>query len=458
LESDEDIAITSNAEKRITMNVYFLIAYRNILQRRVRSLMLAIAIIAVSVIFSLLLALVQGVQDTLIGNGTALMTGHVNIAGFYKISQSSANPMVTKFPALLEYAKTNIPEADIIIDRVKAYGKVISETDSAMIPMWGVNMEQEDKVLGRLDVEPSTDPKNPADLKRLKEPGTIALFAVHAKKLKVSVGDMVTVSVPTYRNMTNTKDVKVVAILKDVGMMSQFNAYLNAGDVRTLYQNKPDSTGQIMIYLKDLSKLQLVEARMRKDLGEKGYSLMDKDSAPFWMKFDRVAGESWTGQRIDITTWEDETSFLKWIVALLSALTFVLTIVLSIIIVMGLVNALWMSVKERTTEIGTLRAIGMQRTKVLWMFVLESMILSVTSTAAGLIFAAIVCQALNAAAIPITDDAFKMFLMTNNLSFTFGFTQAMITFFSLVVFFTLGSLVPALSAAKLSPIVAINQS
>jgi putative ABC transport system permease protein len=108
LESDEDIAITSNAEKRITMNVYFLIAYRNILQRRVRSLMLAIAIIAVSVIFSLLLALVQGVQDTLIGNGTALMTGHVNIAGFYKISQSSANPMVTKFPALLEYAKTNI--------------------------------------------------------------------------------------------------------------------------------------------------------------------------------------------------------------------------------------------------------------------------------------------------------------------------------------------------------------
>lgn len=440
------------------MKVYFIIAYRNILQRRVRSLMLAASIVFVSVIFSLLLALVHGVQQTMIANGTALMTGHVNIAGFYKISQSSANPMVTKYPELMKYARENIPEADIIIDRVKAYGKLISETDSTMIPMWGVNMDQEKNVLGRLEVETSKDPNNPADLSKLSESGTLALFEVHAKKLKVGVGDMVTVSLPTYRNMTNTKDVKVVAILKDVGMMSQFNAYLNAKDVRELYQNKQDSTGQIMVYLKKLSDLPKVEARMRKEIAEKGYTLMEKESSPFWMKFDRVAGESWTGQKIDITTWEDETSFLKWIVSLLGALTFILTIVLSIIIVMGLINTLWMSVKERTTEIGTLRAIGMQKNKVLWMFLLESLILSVSSTLAGLVLAAIICQVLNAAAIPIESDAFKMFLMTNNLSFTFGFTQALMTFFSLVIFFTLGSLIPAFQAAKLSPITAINQS
>ncbi|MBL7542334.1 MAG: ABC transporter permease [Bdellovibrionaceae bacterium] len=440
------------------MNVYFLIAYRNILQRRVRSLMLAAAIVAVSVIFSLLLALLQGVQDTMVGNGTALMTGHVNIAGFYKISQSSANPQVTKYPPLLEYAKEKIPEAAVIVDRVKAYGKVISEVDSTMIPMWGVNMDQEANVLGRLELEASAESNSPGDLKKLGESGTIALFAVHAKKLKVGVGDMVTVSVPTYRNMNNTKDVKVVAILKDVGMMSQFNAYLNANDVRALYQSKPDSTGQIMIYLKKLADVPAVEARIRKDLSDKGYVLMDKDANPFWMKFDRVAGESWTGQKLDITTWEDETSFLKWVVSLLSVLTFILTIVLSIIIVMGLINALWMSVKERTTEIGTLRAIGMQKSKVLWMFMLESLILSISSTAAGLILVGIMSQALNAAAIPIESDAFKMFLMTNNLSFHFGVAPALTTFFSLVTFFTLGSLIPAFQAAKLSPIVAINQS
>lgn len=437
------------------MKIYFLIAYRNILQRRVRSLMLAIAIVLVSLIFSLLLSLVQGVKDTMIGNGTALMTGHVNIAGFYKISQSSANPSVTKFKPLMEYAHSQIPEASVIVDRIKAYGKVISETDSVMIPMWGVNMDQEKEVLGRLEVE---DTPIKGDLFQLSEQGSLVLFSVHAKKLKVGVGDMVTVSIPTYRNMNNTKDLKVVAILKDVGMMSQFNAYMNAKDAREIYQSSEDTTGQIMIYLKNISSLADVEARMRKDLGDKGYILMDKEAQPFWMKFDRVAGESWTGQKIDITTWEDETSFLKWVVSLLSALTFMLTMVLAIIIVMGLINALWMSVKERTTEIGTLRAIGMQKSKVLWMFLLESLILSLFSTFVGIVLAGLLSQLLNAIQIPISNEAFQLFLMTNHLQFAFGFGQAAFTFFSLVVFFTLGSLIPSYQATKLNPITAINQS
>lgn len=433
------------------MKIYFIIAFRNLLERPVRSLMLAVAIVAVSVIFALLLGLVQGVRDTMIGNGTALMTGHVNIAGFYKISQSSANPQVTKYPPLVEYVKAKIPEASIIIDRVKAYGKVISETDSAMIPMWGVDMQQEAEVLGRLEVAAG-------DISRLKERGTMVLFEVHAKKLGVGVDDMVTISLPTYRNMNNTKDLKIVAVLRDVGMMSQFNAYMNAADAREVYQSKPDSTGQIMIYLKDIAQLGAVEARLRKDLADMGHALMEKDSNPFWMKFDRVSGESWTGQRLDITTWEDETSFLKWVVNLLSALAFVLTIVLSTIIVMGLINALWMAVKERTTEVGTLRAIGMQRSSVLWMFMLESMILSIASTLIGLALAVGLTGVLNALKIPIASDAFKIFLMANHLSFALGGAQLLLAFTTLVIFFALGSMIPAYQAAKLSPIVAINQT
>ncbi|MBK7844343.1 MAG: ABC transporter permease [Bdellovibrionales bacterium] len=432
------------------MKTFFLIAYRNVMQRRGRSFMLAGAIFAVTLIFASLLSLVQGVKETMIGNGTALMTGHLNIAGFYKISQSSANPQVTKYLSLLEYAQTQIPEATIVLDRVKAYGKVISETDSVMIPMWGVTMSQEDNVLARLESESGY-------ISGLKERGTIALFQVHAKKLKVAVGDMVTVSVPTYRNMNNTKDLKVVSILKDLGMMSQFTGYMNALDTRELYQTRTDSTGQIMIYLKDLKYLNDVEARMRKDLSAKGHVLMEKESTPFWMKFDRVAGESWTGQKLDITTSEDETSFLKWIVSLLSALTFILTIVLAIIIVMGLINVLWMSVKERTTEIGTLRAIGMHKRRVLEMFLLESLIISVPSTLLGLFITGILTFSLNLMKVPITSEAFQLFLMTNHLSFAFGFSQAFFIFVSLVGFFTLGSLIPARKAANLNPITAINQ-
>ncbi len=440
------------------MKIFFLIALRNIVQRQVRSLMLFGAIAGVSFLFAVLLSLVYGVKDAMIRNGTALMTGHVNIAGFYKISQSSANPIVTKYQPLVTYAKEKIPEADVIVDRVKAFGKVFSETDSAQIPFWGVNMDQEAKVLSRLDVATDEQGRPLGSVSALSLRGGLAIFQAHAKKLKVGIGDSVTVSVPTYRNMNNTKDVKIVAILRDLGIMSQFNAYMNATDVRELYQHRPDSTGQIMVYLKDVTRLPEVEERIRKDLTAQGHLMMEKESNPFWMKFDRVAGESWTGQKIDVTTWEDETSFLKWVVALLSALAWVLTIVLSIIIVMGLMNALWMSIKERTTEIGTLRAIGMQRSKVLTLFMMESLILSVFSTVVGLLVAAVFVSILNAMKVPVTSEAFQMFLMANHLSFLLDASLLFTCFAFLVGFFTVGSLIPAYQATRLSPILAINQS
>ena len=93
---------------------------------------------------------------------------------------------------------------------------------------------------------------------------------------------------------------------------------------------------------------------------------------PFWMKFDGVKREDWTGQRIDVTSWEDEISFLSWTIKSFDAISNILVMVLLIIVVVGIMNALWMAIRERTGEIGTLRAIGMTRWKVLWMFNLEA--------------------------------------------------------------------------------------
>ena len=42
-----------------------------------------------------------------------------------------------------------------------------------------------------------------------------------------------------------------------------------------------------------------------------------------------------------------------------------LIIVLLVIIAVGIMNTMWIAIRERTREIGTLRAIGMQRARVL---------------------------------------------------------------------------------------------
>ena len=60
-----------------------------------------------------------------------------------------------------------------------------------------------------------------------------------------------------------------------------------------------------------------------------------------------------------------------------------LVILLMVIVAVGIMNTMWIAIRERTREIGTLRAIGMQRTQVLWMFLIEAFLLGLAGTAAG---------------------------------------------------------------------------
>lgn len=431
------------------MGQFIRIAVRNLVKHRTRTLIIGGAIAAVTTMLVLLLSLTAGIQKTILDNAAAMASGHVNVAGFYKVSQTSAQPLVTNYKPVLELVKKEITEAEHLYVRTKNFGKVISDTNSITVPMWGVDWSNEERIIGNLPVVEGR-------LDSLATPGNIVIFAQHAKKLGVKVGDTVTLSMPTLRNVYNTLDVKIGAILADMGMMSSFTTFMHVDDSRRIYKLAPDTTGQIMIFLKDVSKVPEVEEKLRKLLAANGHELMDKEAQPYWMKFDRVAGESWVGQRIDVTTWQDETSFIKWVLDLLGAITFIATTVLLIIVILGLMNTLVMAIRERTSEIGTLRAIGLQRRQVLRMFLLEALILSVASVLVGVVLGAVIVGFLNALDIPITSEAFQFFLMSNVLTLDVRAGDVVTAFVAICLFLTAGAFFPSYRASKMKPISAIN--
>src|SRR5262249_60616285 len=134
-----------------------------------------------------------------------------------------------------------------------------------------------------------------------------------------------------------------------------------------------------------------VQERLRTVLASAGYQIMDPDPRAFWFKFQVVNRESWTGQKLDVTTWEDEISFIQWTVTAITWLSYTLIGILLVIITVGLMNTLWIAIRERTREIGTLRAIGMQRTRVLWMFVTEAFVLGLSATVSGAVLGMLIC-------------------------------------------------------------------
>jgi len=233
--------------------------------------------------------------------------------------------------------------------------------------------------------------------------------------------------------------------------------FVSNESLRALYQLRPDVTGAIQIHLKPryVNDLGPLAARLRSSLEKAGYRIMEPDPRPFWMKFESVTREDWTGQKLDVTSWEDELSFMMWTLSALNGLSFVLMVILIAIVITGIMNTMWIAIRERTREIGTLRAIGMQRGSVVRMFLWESFLLGVFGAVAGAVVGVMTAGVLNSANIHVPLSV-QLFLMSDTLKLSvlptaLGGAIALISIVTAVA-----ALYPALRAARLKPVDAMS--
>ncbi|HET6344099.1 MAG TPA: ABC transporter permease, partial [Myxococcota bacterium] len=112
------------------MVCYWRMAARNLLQARRRTLALAAALAMVSMCMVLLMTLSQGINDNLVRAATLLITGHVNVGGFYKTRPSNAGTVVTPAPEIKRLAAETLPDVRWVIDRSRGWGKMTSEAGS----------------------------------------------------------------------------------------------------------------------------------------------------------------------------------------------------------------------------------------------------------------------------------------------------------------------------------------
>jgi len=430
--------------------VDFTIAFRNLVQHTRRTLFLGGAIAAVTMLLILLTGLSTGVRETMIESATTLSSGHVNVGGFFKVTAGQAAPVVTDYAKVVELVKREVPEMEFVVQRGRGWSKVVSDTASEQLGVGGIDIKNEPAFRSVLKIVSG-------NLDDLAQPGTALIFDNQAEKLGVKVGDALTYSAPTTRGTNNTVDVRVVAIAKGMGLLSMWNSFLPIETLRALYQLRPDATGVVQIMLKpgSVENINEIAARLRLSLEKAGNRVMTPDPRAFWMKFQSVAREDWTGQKLDVTTWEDEISFITWILAALKGLTGILITILLGIVVIGIMNTMWIAIRERTREIGTLRAIGMQRGAVLWMFLLESLMLGLCGTIAGAVAGAAIAAALNSAHIHV-GSGMQFILMSDHLHLAvhgarLGGSVALIT-----VITGLAALYPSFRAARLRPVVAMQ--
>jgi ABC-type lipoprotein release transport system permease subunit len=424
------------------------IASRSLARHTRRSALLGGAIASVTALLVLLGGLTAGVRAAMVTSATTFMSGHVNVGGFFKVSSGTGSPVVSDYQEVLAIARAAVPELDAATVRGRGYARAVGEGGAMDLVLGGMDISAEPRfrrvvqiAQGRLD--------------DLAQPGTILLFEDQAKRLGVRVGDALTLVAPTIRGVKNSVDVRVVAVAKDLGLLSSFNAFLPAETLRQLQQMKPSTTGVIQLYLEDPAQSVRVAARLRAALAGAGYQVLEAEPRPYWEKLAEVTSQDWVGQKLDVSTWEDELSFLTWIVRALQGLAALLVTTLLAIVVAGILNTLAIAIRERTREIGTLRAIGMQRPKVLWLFLLEAALLGTAGAVAGSLAGAGLAVALNGASIAMP-EAVRALTLQQHLALELAPRSIAAYAGAIAGTTTLAALFPAWRAARLRPVTALH--
>ena len=424
------------------------IAARNLTQHTKRNAFLGAAISAVTALLVLLNGLTNGMHGTMLESATTLMTGHVNVGGYYKITTSQVAPFLVDYEKVIPIVKT-VPGVDYVSPRGRGYAKAVSPEGSMDLILGGIDVAREPGLRRVLVLESG----NLSDLDR---PNTILLFADQARRLKVTVGDDLTLSAPTGRGINNTADVRVGAIARNIGLLSSWIAFIPNSTLLELYQIKPGTTGAVHVYLKDPTTAAAVAATLRGKLADAGYKVLDADPSPYFEKLiNKLNRQDWTGQRVDVSTWEDEMSFMSWILKAFGALSGLLVAILMVIVVIGIMNTLWIAIRERTREIGTMRAIGMQRRRVAWLFLLEAGLLGLLATVSGALAGGAIAAGVSALHLEVPEGV-QMFLMSRTLSLSVDIGEILKDVVVVTLATTLAALFPALRASRLAPVTAMQ--
>jgi putative ABC transport system permease protein len=166
-------------------------------------------------------------------------------------------------------------------------------------------------------------------------------------------------------------------------------------------------------------------------------------------------GERWTGTRFAVSGIEDLMAPLLTLVDTLDIISFGIFVLLLAIIMVGMLNSYRMVMIERTAEIGTMRAIGVQRRGIRDIFLVEAVSLTALGAAAGFL-AALALMGLASLFNFGSETFFSLFLTQGHLRFFIDPAGTLRNFLILCAMSFAAVYLPARAASRLLPAQALR--
>ena len=159
--------------------------------------------------------------------------------------------------------------------------------------------------------------------------------------------------------------------------------------------------------------------------------------------------EPWKGAKVDVQTMFENASVIVDFQKGLNTVSLVAVLILFFVILIGVMNTMRMSIRERTREIGTNRAIGMQRRDVRSVFVMEIVFLAFLASVAGVLLAYGLMALLSLPTFDLKDNPFGMFFVQKHMYFVPKASTIVANFLTIVLVAFVIAFFTARRAAKM---------
>ncbi len=443
------------------MNQSVRIALRNVGRQKKRSLLLGGAVAFGFLVISLVNGFTGGILLTVKENFSYAFGGHLYFSGSVVSPLGSELSLIRDDRAALAAIAALGDTVASVHRRTRTTGTLYFGTRGVSQRVEGVDFSDEREFRSRLEI-------NAGSLADLDQPGSLVLPAAAAAKLGVAIGESVIFKTATVTGQQNVGELRLVATTAGGGTLGISSGYTDQATLNGLIGLEPGEFQIINVFLKDVgdsakalrtayAALQAAGPVVSRDDTGSLHGRMGSMRAMMGMGGNRSvdSGERWTGTRFAVSGIEDLMAPLLTLVDTLDIISFGIFVLLLAIIMVGMLNSYRMVMIERTAEIGTMRAIGVQRRGIRDIFLVEAVSLTALGAAAGFL-AALALMGLASLFNFGSETFFSLFLTQGHLRFFIDPAGTLRNFLILCAMSFAAVYLPARAASRLLPAQALR--
>lgn len=356
--------IAGNAEGRkeeVPMFMWLTISFRNIIKNSRRSvttiLAIALGYAAVNLFNGYVHSTYQGLTNAAI-HGEGL--GHLTIYKQGYLDKGKLHPEKYQFSGAEVDRITDLlcrmPEVALATPRLSVNGIISNGRNSTIFISQGLVPADDLKIRG--DSKTSSALKGSYLSDELR--GGVVVGAELAEMLDLKTGSDAVIMSNTYSGMANALDVKILGVYNTGAAATNDKAllmtYAHAQDLMDFR-----GAERIVVLLKNGGTAAEASAAAEKTLA----------------KLARA------GFAVEVKTWAELSNFYKQVRNMFDMIFFFILSIVLVIVVMSVINTMSMAVMERTREVGTMRALGLKRQGIKFLFTTEGMLLGLLGSLAG---------------------------------------------------------------------------